>query len=155
MLQTAHKNCLTHFLWLFSYSVVSTRYLLTVMIIIMMMSFYYFARHVCPTVAYKLTFISSTLFLANISMLILILFFSLRWKDSRVNCFCGRLRFTIRRRKCMKWERTTRRWSLTCFLNTWPNTSWAPRCEMRYVEYGSLFLPWSNNFNLRIMSLYL
>lgn len=60
------------------------------------------------------------------------LFLCLRWSASLVSCFCGRLRFMIRRRECMRWGRIMRLWSSTCCQNMWLNTFWAQRNEMRY-----------------------
>lgn len=56
----------------------------------------------------------------------------LRSRSSLARCSCGRLKCTSRRRRCTRWDAGTRLWSLICFRSMLPDTSWAPRKEMRW-----------------------
>lgn len=115
---------------------------MTMMIIVMMICFYFFARHVSQFLLYSHT-VSHYIdphCLPVTGTLILIhhVFRSFcgvcSWSVSPESSSCGRLVCTTKRRGCSRWDAGTKRWSPTCCQSMWPNTSWAPRREMRYAQ---------------------
>lgn len=55
-------------------------------------------------------------------------------KSSPGNCSCGKSVCMTRKRRCLRWDGVTKRWSPTCCRSMWPNTSLAQRWEMRSLS---------------------